>query len=550
MSTLACYIRLSLADGDLGSGKDESNSISNQRDLLHQYIDHHPEFSGWAIQEYVDDGYTGTNDDRPEFQKMIEMVRQGMIQCILVKDLSRFARNYIITGEYLEQVFPLLGVRFISITDNYDSASNTTVEDNMSVVLKSVLNAYYSKDLGRKISSSFRQRMRQGTFKSKAPYGYKRVEGEISYQLDPEPAKIVRLIFDLALQGQSAKEIANRLNADQIQTPAVYNRYHGDYSKTTSRTITDNPLWEPVNIRNILRSRAYTGDLVMHKATPIVSGSKKRRTTQPEEQIVKKGDHTPIVSYEEFNKVQELFPQRTYRQKNRQRIEYPLKGTVRCGQCRRVMSLTNYSYFSCRHSSMEHSKCSAKHFAVEEIEKAVFDALQPMLQMAAAQGKRFTKKTGKSAPADSLAQCRKDITETTYQERRCRQLKLDAYEEYISGTLSLKDYQDRKRALTKQAKEYSQRLEVLKAQEKAYSSGEIPHDVQAVTDAANQFRHSTALTREMVTTFLESVYVHEDHYEFRWKDETVWKQMRERLADSDPLPSSSMENKNVPGPEP
>lgn len=219
------------------------------------------------------------------------------------------------------------------------------------------------------------------------------------------------------------------------------------------------------------------------------------------------------------------------------------------------MSLTSYSYFSCRHSGMEHSKCPAKHFAVEEIEKAVFDALQPMLQMAAAQGKRFTKKTGKGTPADTLAQCRKDITETTYQERRCRQLKLDAYEEYISGTLSLKDYQDRKRDLTKQAKECSRRLEVLKAQEKAYSSGEIPHDVQAVTNTANQFRHSTSLTREMVTTFLESVYVYKDHYEFRWKDETVWKQMRERLADSDPLPSSAAESKNVPdselsGPEP
>src|SRR5699024_5873733 len=149
----------------------------------------HPEFSDWTVQEYVDDGYTGTNDDRPEFQRMIELVRQGMIQCIIVKDLSRFARNYIITGEYLEQVFPFLGVRFISITDHYDSASNTTVEDNMSVVLKSVLNAYYSKDLGRKIASSFHQRMRQGTFKSKAPYGYRRVEDQISYQLDPESSK-------------------------------------------------------------------------------------------------------------------------------------------------------------------------------------------------------------------------------------------------------------------------------------------------------------------------------------------------------------------------
>ena len=270
MSVLACYIRLSLADGDLGNGKDESNSISNQRNLLHQYIENHPEFSDWTVQEFVDDGYTGTNDDRPEFQRMIELVRQGMIQCILVKDLSRFARNYIITGEYLEQVFPFLGVRFISITDHYDSASNTTVEDNMSVVLKSVLNAYYSKDLGRKIASSFQQRMRQGTFKSKAPYGYRRVEDQISYQLDPESAKTVRLIFDLALKGHSTREIANRLNEDKIPTPAIYNRYHTEYNKTSSRTITENPIWEPTGILNILRNRAYTGDLIMRKAASVV----------------------------------------------------------------------------------------------------------------------------------------------------------------------------------------------------------------------------------------------------------------------------------------
>ena len=524
MNVLACYIRLSLADGDLGNGKDESNSIRNQRNLLHQYIESHPEFSDWTVQEFVDDGYTGTNDDRPEFQRMIDLVRQGMIQCIIVKDLSRFARNYIITGEYLEEVFPFLGVRFISITDHYDSASNTTVEDNMSVVLKSVLNAYYSKDLGRKIASSFHQRMRQGTFKSKAPYGYRRVEDQISYQLDPESAKIVRLIFDLALKGCSTREIANRLNEDKIPTPAVYNRYHTEYNKISSRTITENPIWEPTGILNILRNRAYTGDLIMRKAASVVSGSKKRRPTLPEEQIVKKEDHTPIVTHEEFEKVQNLFPMRAKRQKTRQRIEYTLKGTVRCGQCRRVMVYANYSYFVCRHSVLDHSSCSPKHFPAAEIENAVFEALKPLLETAAAAGKRTSRKNG-SAPVDFLSQCRKEIADTEYRERRCRQLKLDAYEEYTAGTLSLENYLKRKDSLTKQAKEYSRRLGTLKAQEKAYSGGEIPHDVQAITDAAMQFRHNTSLTREMVTTFLESVYVYDDHYEFQWKEQALLEQL-------------------------
>lgn len=160
-NNLACYIRLSLADGDLGNGKDESNSIKNQRELLLNYIRTHPEFASWNIHEFIDDGYTGTNDDRPNFQRMIELVRDGQIQCILVKDLSRFARNYILCGDYLEQIFPFLGVRFISVNDNYDSEKNTSVDDNMSIVLKSVLNAYYSKDISRKIFSSFTRRMKK-----------------------------------------------------------------------------------------------------------------------------------------------------------------------------------------------------------------------------------------------------------------------------------------------------------------------------------------------------------------------------------------------------
>ena len=124
-NNLAYYIRLSLADDDVGdSNKDESNSVKNQRDLILSYIDSHPEFKGWTVHEFIDDGFTGTNDDRPNFQRLIDLTWQGQIQCIIVKDHSRFARNYIITGNYLEQVFPLLGVRFIAINDNYDSARN------------------------------------------------------------------------------------------------------------------------------------------------------------------------------------------------------------------------------------------------------------------------------------------------------------------------------------------------------------------------------------------------------------------------------------------
>ena len=132
---LACYIRLSHADDDLDENQYESSSISNQRELIHNYLAAHPEFDHWRIQEFVDDGYSGTSENRPEFQRMVRLARQGKIQCIIVKDFSRFARNYIIVGDYIEQIFPFLNIRFISINDQYDSAVSTSLSDNMSVVL-------------------------------------------------------------------------------------------------------------------------------------------------------------------------------------------------------------------------------------------------------------------------------------------------------------------------------------------------------------------------------------------------------------------------------
>lgn len=152
---LAYYIRLSEADEETGKFKDESESISNQRSLILKYIRDHTEFDGWIIREFADDGFSGANGNRPAFQRMLERVHEGSIQCIIVKDLSRFARNYILLGEYMEQIFPLLGVRFIAINDGYDSKTTTSAADNMSIVLKSVLNAYYDHESAYPIFEPF-----------------------------------------------------------------------------------------------------------------------------------------------------------------------------------------------------------------------------------------------------------------------------------------------------------------------------------------------------------------------------------------------------------
>ena len=200
---LGCYIRLSHADDDLGEDQYESASISNQRELIQRYIAAHPEFNGWQINEFVDDGYSGTTENRPEFQRMIRLVRQGRIQCIIVKDFSRFARNYVTMGDYLEQIFPYLGVRFISINDCYDSATSTNIADNMSMVLKSILNSYYSRDLSAKMYTCNTQRMKNGDFVGTPCYGYMLNQERSQIIIDPGAAPVVRQIYDLALSGNS-----------------------------------------------------------------------------------------------------------------------------------------------------------------------------------------------------------------------------------------------------------------------------------------------------------------------------------------------------------
>lgn len=517
---IACYIRLSLADGDLSSYKDESNSIKNQRDLIHAFLDKHEEFKEWTVLEFVDDGYTGTNTDRPQFQKMLELTKQGQIQCIVVKDLSRFARNYVVCGEYIEEVFPFLGVRFIAINDNYDSSNGNTIEDNMSMVLKSVLNAYYSKDISRKITASLHQRMKQGIYRGNAPFGYIRPRGSYTYQLDPEASKIVRRAYDLALEGKSTREIANTLNAEKHMTPALYiRRQNSDYRK--HRLNTEDPIWDTNMVLTVLRNPSYTGDLVMRKNTSIVPGAKKKRKTTAEEQIRKPNSHPAIVSHEEFDKVQKLFPVRQ-NAKYHPPLEFPLRGVVRCGYCKRSMALrSNRIAFSCSHARLEHSKCDTTTYPMSEIEEIVMASLRPMLEIAATSDRQSSKKK-EANRMDFLLQCQKDISAEESMHRHIQIKKLEIYEDYTAGALSLSAYQEEKEALIKKDEQCLKKLETLRSQEAAFQNGIVPHDVQTVTDSVRKFRHSTALSREMVQAFVKHVDCYSTHYEITWNHQDVW----------------------------
>lgn len=231
---VAIYLRLSKDDGDFSfsdGGKTESNSIQNQRELLHAYLAKHPEMELYG--EYKDDGRTGTNFDRPDFQRMMEDVRKGAINCIIVKDLSRFGRDYIECGKYIEKIFPQLGVRFISVNDGYDTAASSST-DSLVIPFKNLINDSYSRDISIKVRTNLEVKRRQGEFISNfAVYGYCKDPADKNHLIvDEYAADVVQNIFKWKIEGLSPNSIAVRLNKLGILSPMEYKRSHGSRYST------------------------------------------------------------------------------------------------------------------------------------------------------------------------------------------------------------------------------------------------------------------------------------------------------------------------------
>ena len=254
------YIRLSLADQDLmkKENKSESESISHQKALIQNFINGNAELNGSEQYEFFDDGYSGTNFQRPSFERLLERIKKGEINCVIVKDFSRFGRDYIELGDYLERIFPFMGVRFISINDHYDSADYKGTTGGLDVVMKNIVYDYYSKDLSIKVKTAKYQKMKQGKYLGgHVPYGLmKDPKDKHKLIIDPEAAAVVREIFDMAIAGMRLIDMARTLNERGIETPGqYYRRKHPGTKKFADAS--DMVCWNHNNIRNILQQEMY-----------------------------------------------------------------------------------------------------------------------------------------------------------------------------------------------------------------------------------------------------------------------------------------------------
>ena len=377
----ADYLRLSREDGD----KLESDSIRNQRSLINDFVKQHPEIT--LVDEYVDDGYSGTNFERPAFKRLIEDVKKKKINCIIVKDLSRLGRNYIETGRYLEKIFPFLGVRFIAVTDHYDSAAESDDADQIIVPFKNLINDAYCRDISIKIRSQLDVKRKNGQFiGSFAGYGYQKdPENKNHLIIDEYAADIVRYIFNLKMDGYSSQRIAEKLNEMGVLPPMEYKRSCGMNYNSGFRSGAK-PKWAVTTVNRILTNELYTGTMVQGKNRKINYKVKECRPVAEENWIRVEKMHEAIIAEEVFQYVQSLMELDTRTAPEEESV-YIFSGFLRCGDCGQNMvkrSTTKngkrYYYYHCS-TYKNGDGCSSHLISEKTVHKVVLDAIQRQIAL-------------------------------------------------------------------------------------------------------------------------------------------------------------------------
>ena len=368
----AGYYRLSKEDE---RSNDESSSISSQRMIVESFA----KFNNFTlVREYVDDGYSGGNFDRPGFKQMIEDIEKGRVNCVITKDLSRLGREMYNTGSYIEEYFLENNIRYIAINDSYDSS----VGDSM-LGIRLGVNDLYIRDVSKKVCSSFKIKQERGDYIGSFPcYGYKKDPNDKhKLIIDPEAAEIVKRIYNYALQGFGLNTISNRLTEEQIPIPIVYKK------EPRGKLITDNNgygIWKHGTIKNILTSEMYIGNMVQHTYKKQSYRSKKIIRIPKEEQIIVENTHEPIIDKETFDKVQEIMKTRSRYTRGKEQ-KYLFTGLLKCKECGHSLSISekinkknNSHYTSCNlyKKKGKYGQCTQHRLNYNILEDELLDILR------------------------------------------------------------------------------------------------------------------------------------------------------------------------------
>ena len=440
----AIYVRLSKEDGDVASAaKAESNSISNQKNLIKDFLKDKDDII--VVSERVDDGYSGSNFERPGFQMMMDDIRRGTVDCVIVKDLSRFGREYIDSGKYIERLFPALGVRFIAVNDHIDSKEESS-RDDIVVPFKNLMNDAYCRDISIKIRSHLEVKRRNGEYIGAfTPYGYKKDENDRS-RLVPDlyAAGVVKDIFRMKLHGMSQTAIADCLNEQGILSPMEYKHSLGIRIQDNFKTH-EQAEWSSMSVRRVLENEVYVGTLTQGKhSTP--NHKIKKIMDKPEEEWIRIEDnHEPVISKREFAIVQRLLGMDTRTSPNEDEV-YVLSGLAVCADCGAPMIKRNvpaggevYSYYICSKNAAT-KQCGTHRIPKDRLERLVFDVLKTHIASVLDAGRILAYIN--TVPFQELEikelERQKEVKEQEIQ--RCRELRDMLYEDLKEGIVSKEDY--------------------------------------------------------------------------------------------------------------
>ena len=521
---LGKYIRLSKED--LLRGRDESNSVINQRRLLEQYHQTHlDEFHDGTEQDvYVDDGKTGTDTDREDFQRLLADVYSGRINCVIVKDLSRLSRNYTDAGNLIENLFVRLNVRFISLAEGVDSYRNPDSVSNIIVPITNVMNDQYCYQTSKKIRQVFDMKRRNGEFiGSYAPYGYvKDPNDKHALLVDPEAAEVVKSIFALFLSGMNKRGITYYLNDHGTLCPTAYKQQQG--LKYNAPNAQGNPMWSTITIDTILKNRVYVGDMVQGRQR-VKSYKIHIQEKVPEEKwFIVENTHEAIIDRETFAKVQSLLKRDTRTAPKAKQL-YLFSGFLKCADCGRAMSRIAskgiYVYYQCgTYKSLSKKACTMHSIKSDRLEAGVLFAIQQQVHLAITYSELVArinsaplKKSKSKRLEDTIAAKEKELA-------KIMRYKQALYQDWKDGEITRNDYRHMSEDYEQQIESLTRIMQTLTAEQEQLENG-VDAESPCLT-AFLKYRNIDKLTREILGELIDHIKVYEGgniSVKFKYADE-------------------------------
>ncbi|WDV48192.1 recombinase family protein [Clostridiaceae bacterium M8S5] len=514
------YIRLSKDDGD----KLESNSVTNQRALLQSFLENNTDIK--LITEKVDDGYSGINFDRPAFKEMMDLVKKGEVDCIIVKDLSRFGRDYLETGRYIEKVFPLLSVRFIAINDNYDSLNNTSNTDSIIIPFKNLINDSYSRDISTKVRSSINIRQKKGEYIGAfALYGYvKSEEDNKKLEIDEFAADVIRDIYKMRIEGYSTGKIADILNENGVLSPYEYKQLLG-YSYKNPFKVNEKAKWCATTIERILKNEMYTGVMVQNRSGRINYKLDKKISKAEDEWIRVEGTHEAIISKENFNLIQEIAKLDT-RTKEGNDFVYPFSGVLYCDTCDNTMVRKivrskgkEYVYYICSTYKADKHSCTNHRISDKSLRKTVLKVINKQINIMVKLYDLIEYIEKLPLLDTKYKKVDRRILSKMEELDKYNNLRAGLYEDYKAGIISKSDYMQMKSNFETRCNDIEKNLKELeiRAKQLIKNKGKSNWIINFT-----QNRNITEITRPIIVSLIKKIIIVDKNkiiIHFRYRDE-------------------------------